>query len=173
MRAVTAPVASDRICRRAHGLAGECIGDAPIGCVPLSARGFAGQREVPCHRRRGVRRDPVRDRLDDEGSVVPHRHVPDARQDPELRIRDLSLEALRAGREREDPIELPPSDERRRGDLIEVLDVSTTGAETRQDIVDDSATERIETQVDSVRRGDQLAVAHDVPHRELARAAGA
>jgi len=100
----------------------DSFGDAPIGCVPLSARGFAGQREVPCHRWRGVRRDPISDRLDDEGSVVPHRHVPDARQDPELRVRDLSLEALSAGREREDPIELPPSDERWRGDLIEVLD---------------------------------------------------
>src|SRR5205807_8752864 len=78
--------------------------------------------------------------------------------------------ARRAGRERENPIELGPSDERRRGDLVEVLDVRTTGAETREDVVDDSAAERIETDVDGVRRGDQLAVAHDVPHRELARA---
>jgi hypothetical protein len=94
--------------------ADERNGDAPIVCLRLlglsapssagprsgaetaalagllSARGFAGQRVVTCHRCREVRLDPIDDRVDDEAGVVPHRYVPDARQDPEPRVRDLA-----------------------------------------------------------------------------------
>src|ERR1039458_2850659 len=85
-------------------------------------------------------------------------------------MRDLSPKARRAGRQRKDPVAFGPGDERWRDDLVQVLDVRTTGAETGEDVIGDSAGKRIETQVDGVRWRGQLAGSHDVAQRELARA---